>query len=125
MDLLTTYTHHSELQVLTALLLIFTLYKSPQHPLTLSPACCAFIIRYPTKISNSGDSSASRALFLPSQPPVQNSYQLSTELLLHFYYFAYCHNYAYCYGYCYHYNVQYYRLLSLLWRLLWKLSLLC
>jgi hypothetical protein len=35
---LTTYTHHSELQVITALSLISTLYKSSQHPLSLFPA---------------------------------------------------------------------------------------
>jgi hypothetical protein len=31
LDLLTTYTHHSELQVVTALTLITTLYKSLAH----------------------------------------------------------------------------------------------
>jgi hypothetical protein len=37
MDLLTayTYTHDSELQAITALPLIYTLYKSLQHPLSL------------------------------------------------------------------------------------------
>jgi hypothetical protein len=35
LDFLTTGTHHSELQVITALSLISTLYKSPQHPLSL------------------------------------------------------------------------------------------
>jgi hypothetical protein len=40
MDLLTTYTHHSELQVITVLSLISRLYKSPQHPVSLLPACC-------------------------------------------------------------------------------------
>jgi hypothetical protein len=34
-----TCTHHSELQVITALPLISTLYKSPQRPLSLFPAC--------------------------------------------------------------------------------------
>jgi hypothetical protein len=34
MDLLTTYTHDLELQAITALSLIYTLYKSPQHPLS-------------------------------------------------------------------------------------------
>jgi hypothetical protein len=34
-DLLTTYTHHSEPHVITALSLISTLYKSPQHLLSL------------------------------------------------------------------------------------------
>jgi hypothetical protein len=35
MDLLTTYTHHSELQVITALLLTCAFYKSPQYMLSL------------------------------------------------------------------------------------------
>jgi hypothetical protein len=35
MDLLTTYTHHSELQVITALSVISTFCKSLQHPLSL------------------------------------------------------------------------------------------
>jgi hypothetical protein len=34
MDLLTTYTHDLEVQVITVLLLISTIYKSPQHPLS-------------------------------------------------------------------------------------------
>jgi hypothetical protein len=45
MDLLTTYTHHSELHVTTALSLISTLYRSSQHPLSLLPVCCVFISR--------------------------------------------------------------------------------
>jgi hypothetical protein len=91
MDLLTTYTHHSELGAITALLLTSTLYKS-QDPLRLSPACCVFISRSLATASNSGDSSASRAQVLPSsrvelncqlnysaissQPPLQNSIDL-------------------------------------------------
>jgi hypothetical protein len=72
MDLLTTYTHHSELQVITALSVISTLYKLLQHPLSLfQPA--VFISRSLAKASNSGDSSASRAQVLSSQPPVQTS----------------------------------------------------
>jgi hypothetical protein len=43
MDLLTTYTHHSELQLITAVSLISTHYKSPQHPLSLFPGCCVFV----------------------------------------------------------------------------------
>jgi hypothetical protein len=35
LDLLTTSIHHSEIQVITALWLISTLYKSPQHQLSL------------------------------------------------------------------------------------------
>jgi hypothetical protein len=38
MDLLTTYTHHSELQVIRAPSLISTFYKSPQHLLSLFQA---------------------------------------------------------------------------------------
>jgi hypothetical protein len=45
MDLFTTYSHHSELQVITALSLISTNHKSPQHTLSLFPACCVFISR--------------------------------------------------------------------------------
>jgi hypothetical protein len=40
MHLLTTYTHHSELQVITALSLISTLYKSSQHLLSFSSLLC-------------------------------------------------------------------------------------
>jgi hypothetical protein len=58
MDLLTTYTHDSELQVITAPSLISTLYKSPQHPPSLFQAFYVFIIRSLATISNGGDSSA-------------------------------------------------------------------
>jgi hypothetical protein len=73
MVLLATYTHHSELQVITAVSLISTLYKSPQHPLSLFPACYVFISYFLATASNSGDSSASRAQVSSSQLPVQNS----------------------------------------------------
>jgi hypothetical protein len=57
--LLTTYIHHSELQVLTVLSLISTLYKSQQHPLSLfQPA--VFTSRSLATASFNGDSSASR-----------------------------------------------------------------
>jgi hypothetical protein len=39
------YTHHTELQVITALSIISTIHKSPQHPLNPFPACCVFISR--------------------------------------------------------------------------------
>jgi hypothetical protein len=39
MDLSTTCTHNSELQVITALSLISALYKSSQHPLSLFQPC--------------------------------------------------------------------------------------
>jgi hypothetical protein len=74
MDLLTTYTHHSELEVITTLSLISTLHKSQQHLLTFFfPACCDFISRSLATASNSGDFSASHAQVIFSQPPVQNS----------------------------------------------------
>jgi hypothetical protein len=60
-DLLTTWVYHLELQVITALSLISRLYKSPQHPLNLSPACCIFNSLSLAAVSNSGDSSASQA----------------------------------------------------------------
>jgi hypothetical protein len=44
MDLFPTQTHHSELQF-TALLLMSTIYKSPQHPLSFFLASCIFISR--------------------------------------------------------------------------------
>jgi hypothetical protein len=40
MDLLTTCIHHSELQVITASLLISTIHRSPEQPLSLFPAYC-------------------------------------------------------------------------------------
>jgi hypothetical protein len=59
--LLTTYTQDSELQEITAPLLISTIHKSPQHPLRLFPAYCVFNSRSLVMASNSGDPSASRA----------------------------------------------------------------
>jgi hypothetical protein len=73
MDLLTTYTNHSELQVIAALSLISKIHKSPQHPLSLFPPCSAFISRSLATASNRENSSASRAQISPSQPPAQNS----------------------------------------------------
>jgi hypothetical protein len=86
MDLLTTYTHHSEMYVITALPLISILDKSLQHPLSHLPACCVITSRSLAKASNSGDSSASLAQVLLSQPPVQYSTVNSTiasSLLFH------------------------------------------
>jgi hypothetical protein len=92
-NLLTTCTHHSELQVITALLLIST---APARPF---PASCVFNSRSLATASNSGDYSASRAHVvnvrrisrnstlvnwqlnysaISSQPPLQNSSQLPT-----------------------------------------------
>jgi hypothetical protein len=72
MNLLTTYTHNSELQVITALLLIVTFCKSPQHPLSRFQST-VFTSRCLAATSNNGDSSASRAQVLSSQSPMQNS----------------------------------------------------
>jgi hypothetical protein len=77
MDLLTTYTHHSEIQAVTLLLLISTIHKSPQHPLSLFPACCVFISHSLATASSSGDSSASCTQVLSLQPCMQNC--LSTD----------------------------------------------
>jgi hypothetical protein len=46
MHLLTTYSHHSELQVITALSQISTINRSPQHSLSDFPACCQFNSRF-------------------------------------------------------------------------------
>jgi hypothetical protein len=40
LDLLTTYTHDSELQAITASPLIATIHKSPQHPLNFYSLSC-------------------------------------------------------------------------------------
>jgi hypothetical protein len=79
MELLTTYTHDSELQVITAPPLISTIHRSPHQPLGLfQPA--VFTSRSLATASNSGDSSASRAQVFSSQPPVQNSAELTLSL---------------------------------------------
>jgi hypothetical protein len=49
-------------------------------PTKLFLACCVFTSRSLATASNRGDSSASRAQDLFSQPPVQNSCQMSTQL---------------------------------------------
>jgi hypothetical protein len=72
MDLLKIYMHHSKLQAITALSLIFTPYKSPQNHLSHFPACYDFICRSLRTVSNSGDSPASRAQVLSPQPQAQN-----------------------------------------------------
>jgi hypothetical protein len=60
MNLLTTYTHNSEiLQAIAAPPLISTIHKSPQHPLGPFPACHVFTSRSLAKASNKEDSSAS------------------------------------------------------------------
>jgi hypothetical protein len=66
MDLLTTYTHDSELQAVTAPPPITT---APAKPF---PACCVFTSRSLATASDSGDASASRPQVLSSQTAVQN-----------------------------------------------------
>jgi hypothetical protein len=56
-----TYINHSELQVITVLLLISTIHRSSQHTLSHFPACYVFNRRFLAATSNSGDSPASRA----------------------------------------------------------------
>jgi hypothetical protein len=53
--------------------LISTLYKSPQHQLSLFPACGVFVSRSLATAFNSRDSLSSRAHALLSEPPMQNS----------------------------------------------------
>jgi hypothetical protein len=60
MDLMTTYTHDSELQIITALSLISIVHKSQQHPLSLIQPS-VFTNRSLATVSNSRDTSASRA----------------------------------------------------------------
>jgi hypothetical protein len=73
--------HDWELQVITASPLISTIHKSPQHPLISLPTCFFFTSRSLETASNSGDSSASRTQVLFSQPPVQNSTELTLSLV--------------------------------------------
>jgi hypothetical protein len=69
-DLLTTYTHHSELQAVTTPPLISTIHKSPQHPLSLFPASCVITSRFLATASDSEDSSAQCSLrYCPANIP--------------------------------------------------------
>jgi hypothetical protein len=68
LNLLTSSTRHSELQVITALSLISTIYKSFAYATS-----SVLTIRFLVTASNSGDSSASGVQVILSQPPVQNS----------------------------------------------------
>jgi hypothetical protein len=78
MDLLTTWYTHLET---TAPPLISTIHKPLKHTLSLfQPA--VFTSRSLATASNSGNSSASRAQVLSSQPPVQNSTQLIAPTVL-------------------------------------------
>jgi hypothetical protein len=76
-DLMTTYTHHSELQVLNNPIADFHTSHIITAPVKPFPACCVLTSRSLAAASNSGDSSTSRPQVLLSQPPVQNS--LSTQ----------------------------------------------
>jgi hypothetical protein len=78
LDILTTYTHPSELHVITV---ISTLYSSLQHPLSIFQPAVSSNWRSLATISNSRDSSASRAQVLLSHPPVQNSCQFPQSQL--------------------------------------------
>jgi hypothetical protein len=78
---LTTYTHDSLSTSNYSATAISIIHKLPQHPLSLFPACCAFTNRSLATASNSGDSSASRAQVLSSQPPIQNSPDSACPLL--------------------------------------------
>jgi hypothetical protein len=62
----------SELQTITAPLLISTIHKSTQHSLSLFSACCVFTRHSLATATNSAYSSASRAHVVPSPTPVQN-----------------------------------------------------
>jgi hypothetical protein len=78
MDLLTTYTHHPQLQLITALPLISKLYQS-QHSNKSSPPCNIINSRSLAMTSNGGGFSSSHAQVLLLQPPMQNSCQLNLQ----------------------------------------------
>jgi hypothetical protein len=77
MDLLTTYTHHSELQVITPDIHILQITTAPAKNF---PACCVLTSFSLATVSNSGDSSASRAL-------VTARAELLSTVNYHFFYF--------------------------------------
>jgi hypothetical protein len=97
-NLLTTCTYHSELQVITGLLLTSTIHRSPQHMLSTFPVYCVFTSHSLAMVSSSEDSSSSVLMSLlsseyftnellstqlnssttSSQPTLQSSTQLST-----------------------------------------------
>jgi hypothetical protein len=85
LGLLYLYCTDTELQVITALSLISTIYKSPQHSLSPFPTCCVFTSRSLSTASNNRHSSASCAQVLPSPTLVQNCLPASpsTELDRH------------------------------------------
>jgi hypothetical protein len=63
-NLLATYKHHSQIEVITAPPIISVLYKSVQHALN-SPACRVFNSRSLATVSNNEDYSAPRAQVIP------------------------------------------------------------
>jgi hypothetical protein len=69
------YCHNSELQVITAQLLISTIHRLPQHLLSFFPACCIFSVCYLATASNSG------SLHLPPLSLLLSSEYPATELL--------------------------------------------
>jgi hypothetical protein len=77
---LATYTHDSELQVITAVSLILHISQITTLPAMPLEACYMSTSSSVATASNSGEISASRAQVLLSQPPVYNSCQLSTQI---------------------------------------------
>jgi hypothetical protein len=78
MDLLTTYTHHWDIQVINSA--IADLHTSQMTTASVKPfpACCYFTGSSLAMDSKSGTFSASRSHVLSSQPSVQNSTELTT-----------------------------------------------
>jgi hypothetical protein len=81
MDLLTTFTYHSELQVITALSLISTFYRSLQYSISLLSYWCVLISPYLVTATNSGDSLASRSGSIFTFSFAEVSSQLTTPRL--------------------------------------------
>jgi hypothetical protein len=81
LDLLTSYAHHSELQVITTLSLISTIHKSLHAK--CSSACSAFKSRSLATASNTGDSSALRAQVTPVQRIFRNCFPRETAPAAH------------------------------------------
>jgi hypothetical protein len=71
-NLLTTYTHDSELHAIMAAPLISTIHKLLQHPLSVFAAFCDFICRSLATAYNNGDCLSSCPQVLSSQLPLQN-----------------------------------------------------
>jgi hypothetical protein len=90
MDLLTNYTHHSELQVITALSLIFTLYKLLAHVKSSQPSLDVswqrlltveilnFPPSYPLVRANHAEFNSLNCRVISPQPPLQSSTELPT-----------------------------------------------